>query len=393
MVKETLRELEVLAEQREKELVRRRKEGVPGIACSGTYIPEEMIRAAGAETFVLCPGERPASGEPVLNDCLRYMNPLTKSLVSSVLSSRNDPEALPFDLLVTQQTDCHTARAAEYLASSGVPVCMTGIPADWGNPEAFDYFADSLREMMAKVEEITGCGVDSDKAKEYFAKTGRINALFRELDSLRKAGDPPFSFSDWIRLHRASFMVDHDAMIEKLEQLCKKLTEETGSTGIRHRIRSPRILIAGRALALCNLIVPDVIENCGAAIAGEFLDEGVRVYERDIEPGPDLLLQFAGNRYLDTVPGNFMQSSWENRAAHVKRLIAERRIDAVVWNQFSFDEIYDLEYTFISKQLEAMGIPVIKLESGCEESEASLGRLMTKTESFVEAVGQRYGQI
>ena len=50
-----------------------------------------------------------------------------------------------------------------------------------------------------------------------------------------------------------------------------------------------------------------------------------------------------------------MQSSWENRAAHVKRLIAERRIDAVVWNQFSFDEIYDLEYTFISKQLEAMG--------------------------------------
>ena len=88
-----------------------------------------------------------------------------------------------------------------------------------------------------------------------------------------------------------------------------------------------------------------------------------------------------------------MQSSWENRAAHVKRLIAERRIDAVVWNQFSFDEIYDLEYTFISKQLEAMGIPVIKLESGCEESEASLGRLMTKTESFVEAVGQRYGQI
>jgi hypothetical protein len=40
-----------------------------------------------------------------------------------------------------------------------------------------------------------------------------------------------------------------------------------------------------------------------------------------------------------------------------------------------------------------MGIPVIKLESGCEESEASLGRLMTKTESFVEAVGQRYGQI
>ena len=95
MVKETLRELEVLAEQREKELVRRRKEGVPVIACSGTYIPEEMIRAAGAETFVLCPGERPASGEPVLNDCLRYMNPLTKSLVSSVLSSRNDPEALP----------------------------------------------------------------------------------------------------------------------------------------------------------------------------------------------------------------------------------------------------------------------------------------------------------
>jgi benzoyl-CoA reductase/2-hydroxyglutaryl-CoA dehydratase subunit BcrC/BadD/HgdB len=139
--------------------------------------------------------------------------------------------------------------------------------------------------------------------------------------------------------------------------------------------------------------VPEVIEECGAVIAGEFLDEGMRVYEKDIEPGPDLILQFARNRYLDTVPGNFMQSSWENRAAHVRRLITERCIDAVVWHRYSFDEIYDLEYTFISKQLAVLGIPLIKLESCCDDSDASLGRLMTRTESFVEALGLRYGQI
>jgi benzoyl-CoA reductase/2-hydroxyglutaryl-CoA dehydratase subunit BcrC/BadD/HgdB len=392
-VKETLRELDELAKQREKELIRRRKEGARVIACSGTYIPEEVIRAAGAETFVLCPGEKPASGDQVLNDCLRFMNPLTKSLVSSVLSSRKNPEALPFDLLVAQQTDCHTARAAEYLAFEGVPVYMTGIPADWGNPEALDYLAGSLRKMMKKVREITGRDVDPDKAKEYFVKTGRINALFRELDDLRRSGNPPFGFSDWIRLHRASFRVDYDLMIKKLEQLCKKLSEKTSSTDNKHRIRRPRILIAGRAPAPCDFIVPEVIEECGAVIAGEFLDEGMRVYEKDIEPGPDLILQFARNRYLDTVPGNFMQSSWENRAAHVRRLITERCIDAVVWHRYSFDEIYDLEYTFISKQLAVLGIPLIKLESCCDDSDASLGRLMTRTESFVEALGLRYGQI
>ena len=360
-MKETLRELDELAKQREKELIRRRKEGARVIACSGTYIPEEIIRAAGAETFVLCPGEKPASGDQVLNDCLRFMNPLTKSLVSSVLSSRKNPEALPFDLLVAQQ--------------------------------ALDYLAGSLRKMMKKVREITGRDVDPDKAKEYFVKTGRINALFRELDDLRRSGNPPFGFSDWIRLHRASFRVDYDLMIKKLEQLCKKLSEKTSSTDNKHRIRRPRILIAGRAPAPCDFIVPEVIEECGAVIAGEFLDEGMRVYEKDIEPGPDLILQFARNRYLDTVPGNFMQSSWENRAAHVRRLITERCIDAVAWHRYSFDEIYDLEYTFISKQLAVLGIPLIKLESCCDDSDASLGRLMTRTESFVEALGLRYGQI
>ena len=130
-----------------------------------------------------------------------------------------------------------------------------------------------------------------------------------------------------------------------------------------------------------------------AQAAGEMRAQGREIISLGLgEPDfrtPDYVLEATMQAMRDGFTHYSATQGWPE----LRRLIAERRIDAVVWNQFSFDEIYDLEYTFISKQLEAMGIPVIKLESGCEESEASLGRLMTKTESFVEAVGQRYGQI
>jgi benzoyl-CoA reductase/2-hydroxyglutaryl-CoA dehydratase subunit BcrC/BadD/HgdB len=70
----------------------------------------------------------------------------------------------------------------------------------------------------------------------------------------------------------------------------------------------------------------------------------------------------------------------------MKSLIKEYRIDAVVWYQLSFDEIYDMEYTCLAKWLGEMKMPCLKLESSYEYSREAMGPLMTRIESFVESV-------
>lgn len=404
-VKETLRELDRLSNIRVEELNEQGRCGLPVIGYSGTYIPEEIIRAAGAETYLLCHGGESVSSNPVLSGQLRFMNPLSRTMAGY---PQSDPQAPSLSLLVLQQTDCHTARAGEFLAFEGQPVFMTGIPSDWNNPASLIVYEESLCRMINRVEEITGCKVDWDKAKENFAKTNRINALFRRIDFFRKMDDPPFSFCDWVRLQHASFMVDDDVMIEKLEGLVGKLQNRLSASrdsesaqnlkNDRNMINDlnpgddrnrksagPRILLAGRAVAPGDYRVPAAIEESGALIAAQMLDEGIRIYEKDVDTEGDLILSFVKNRYLKTVPANFMQSSWERRLSHMMKRFEEYRIDGVVWYQLSFDEIYDMEYSFLAERLAKRDIPLMKLESSYDYSRASMGMLMTRVESFVES--------
>ena len=397
-MKETLEILDAISGIQMKELNERGRSGLPVIAYSGTYIPEEIIRAAGAGTYLLCRGGESVHSNPVLKGQLRFMNPLARNLAGYPQSA---PQAPSCSLLVLQQTDCHTARAGEFLVFEGQPVCLTGIPSDWKSPASLAVYVESLRRMINRVEEITGCKVDWDKAEENFEKSNRINALFRKLDLFRKMDDPPFDFSDWIRLQHASFMVDHDVMIQKLESLCRKMEDKAagGTGGSRgpgmhgsgngKKCRNtaggrPRILLAGRAVAPGDYMVPRALEESGAVIAAQMLDEGIRIYEKDVDTQGCLILNFAKNRYLDTVPANFMLASWERRFDHMMRLIEEYAIDGVVWYQLSFDEIYDMEYADLAGRFAKKGIPFMKLENSYEESPVSMGRLMTRAESIVE---------
>lgn len=399
-MKETLEVLDAMSGIQMKEQNERGRSSLPVIAYSGTYIPEEIIRAAGAGTYLVCRGGESVNSNPVLRGQLRFMNPLARNLAGY---PQSDLQAPSCSLLVLQQTDCHTARAGEFLAFEGQPVCLTGIPSDWKNPASLALYEESLRRMIRRVEEITGRKVDWDKAEENFHKSNRINALFRELDLFRKMEDPPFGFSDWIRLQHASFMVEHDVMIQKLESLCRKMKDKSAggtggskgpgihSSGNGKKCRNtaggrPRILLAGRAVAPGDHMVPRVLEESGAVIAAQMLDEGIRIYEKDVDTQGCLILNFAKNRYLDTVPANFMLGSWDRRFDHMMRLIEEYAIDGVVWYQLSFDEIYDMEYADLAARFAQKGIPLMKLENSYEESPVSMGRLMTRAESFVESL-------
>lgn len=405
-MKETLRELEALAELRRKELAGREKGSRPVIGWSGPYIPEELIRAAGADTWPLGRGGGSVPVNPVLRGQLRFMNPLARNLAGY---PQSDPGAPACDLLVIQQTDCHTARAGELLAFEGKPVCLTGIPSDWTSPASFSLYEEALRGMLARVEEITGRSVNPDAAGDNFAGTNRINALFRRLNLFRKTEDPPFGFSDWIRLQHVSLLVEDSVLTGRLEELCRRLedrasgwtqsqngsetqarcNEEPGQrekNGRPSAGRRPRILLAGRAVAPGDYMLTQILEESGAVIAAQMLDEGIRIYEKDIDTEGDLIRNFAGNRYLDTVPANFMLGSWERRFDHMMSLIEDRSIDGVVWYQLSFDELYDMEYAGLAERLSPRGIPLIKLESSYDDSPVSMGMITTRAESFVESL-------
>jgi benzoyl-CoA reductase/2-hydroxyglutaryl-CoA dehydratase subunit BcrC/BadD/HgdB len=88
-------------------------------------------------------------------------------------------------------------------------------------------------------------------------------------------------------------------------------------------------------------------------------------------------------------PPSIFQPAWKERIDYMKRLIKDYRIDGVIWYELSFEEIYDLECSIISKEMNQLNIPFLKLESSYEYSREAIGPLTTRVESFIESVKQR----
>lgn len=384
-MKEIMNELDKLSKQRVSELQKAKKNGKKVIQYTGNFIPEELIKAAGAEPYLMCRGGEPEPPDAVLEDMLRFMNPLARSM-AGFYELGLDPVTPISDLIVAQQTDCHVGRISELFEFKGLPVYKVGVPSEWKKKIAFEYYLKSLEKFKIKLEEMTGNKIDNEKFKMYLEKSNKLYERLRKIDSLRKKENPPIGLTEFIRLNHYSFTVDMDIMIEKLDELYDKLKDAPG----RFNEDAPRILFCGRALAIGDYTVPRLLEESGGVIVSEFMDEGIRPYKNDYTVGEDPLLSFAETAYLERPPIDMFQPAWEDRFAYMKDLIRDYNVDGVIWYQLSFDEIYDMEYTVLAKWMGELNVPIIKMESSYEYSREAMGPLTTRIESFVESLKGAY---
>jgi benzoyl-CoA reductase/2-hydroxyglutaryl-CoA dehydratase subunit BcrC/BadD/HgdB len=380
-VKEIMQELDKLSRERVTELRKAKKSGKLVIQYTGNFISDEMIRAVGAEPYLMCRGGEPEPPDAVLDYMLRFMNPLARSM-AGFHALGLDPVTPISDLIIVQQTDCHVGRISELFEFKKLPVYKVGVPAEWKKPIAFDYYVNSLRKMKKKLEEMTGRKMEDEVIKEYFKKTNRVNEGLRKIDSLRKKDNPPIGLYDFIRLNHYSFNVDLDTMADKLDALYEELKDAQG----KFPEDAPRILFAGHALAVGDYVVPKLVEESGGAVVADFLDEGIRSYKVDIPLDGDPIEAFAKARYLDKAPINMFQPAWEDRYAYIQSIFKDYKVDGVIWYQLSFDEIYDMEYSCLAKWMGESGVPILKLESSYEYSREAMGPLTTRIESYVESL-------
>lgn len=384
-MKEIMNQLDKLSKQRVSELQKAKKSGKKVIQYTGNFIPEELIKAAGAEPYLMCRGGEPEPPDAVLEDMLRFMNPLARSM-AGFYELGLDPVTPISDLIVAQQTDNHVGRISELFEFKKLPVFKVGVPPEWKKKIAFEYYVRSLEKFKAKLEEMTGKPIDNEVFKMHLEKSNKLHEALRKIDSLRKKENPPIGLNEFIKLNHYSFTVDTDIMIEKLNELYDKLKDAPG----KFAENSPRILFCGRALAIGDYTVPRLLEESGSVIVSELLDEGIRPYKNDYTISGDPLLSFAKTAYLEKPPINIFQPAWEDRFEYMKALIKDYNVDGVVWYQLSFDEIYDMEYTVLAKWMGELNIPIIKMESSYEYSREAMGPLTTRIESFVELIKGGY---
>jgi len=380
-VKEIMLELDRLSSRRPLEIVKNKKAGKKVVEYFGDFIPEQWIVAAGMDPFLICKGGDPQPPEATLDYMLRFMNPLSATMVGAYLMGL-DPVMPIADLIALQQSDCHYGRMSELLEYKGLPVYKVGVPADNVVGISQDYYRSELRQFREKLEEIAGHPITDEAIKAEYAKTNKINELLRKINAMRKQPNSPITFSDFIKLNHYTYRLSYDKSIEALEKIVAKLE---GAEGV-HAKGAPRILMVGRAVALGDYMVPSIIEASGGQIVAEFFDEAIRPFEYDISTEGDVIDAYVDAMYIKKTPLTIFQPAWNTRFDHIMKLVEENQIDGILWYQLAFDEIFDMEYTVLRKKLSDKGIPVMKLESSYEYSREAMAPLTTRLESFVESL-------
>jgi benzoyl-CoA reductase/2-hydroxyglutaryl-CoA dehydratase subunit BcrC/BadD/HgdB len=149
----------------------------------------------------------------------------------------------------------------------------------------------------------------------------------------------------------------------------------------------PRIFLTGSTLAVGDYKVVDLIEENGASLVIEEFSEGMRDYWQEIG-GEDIPLRSIAKAYfLEKTPPAFFRGVMKERFQALLSFVKDFQVDGVVWYSLMYRECYDIEGYFFRDPLEKIGIPLLKISSEYDASEA--GALRTRLETFVEGLRKR----
>lgn len=381
---EILNRLAKVAGTRPERLKEKKDKGVKLVGYVGRFVPEELIVASGALPYLLCRGGQPDPPDAVIPYMLRFMSPYSRSQIGYHLLGL-DPVIPMLDLIIVQCSDCHESRLADLFEYFKLPTARLGVPPDWKKSISGDYYYRGLLRLRKRLEALTGQDVSEEALRQSMESANRIRGLLAEIDRLRKAHPPPIGGNDFIRLNHYSFYCDPEPLTLNLMELLRELQKADA----RFSPQAPRILLGGHVVGVGDYIVPKLVEDSGGVLVAEFLDEGMRHCAWNTKTDGDLMQNLADTYYRQRTPPSIFQPAWEERVAFVKKLIRDYDIDGVIWYELSFEEIYDMECSILSRALKQIDIPFLKLESSYEYSREAIGPLTTRVESFIETVKRR----
>lgn len=376
-----MKELTNVSRNRPTELREAKDAGTKIVEHTGNFIPEELIYAAGAKPYLMCRGGEPEPPESPLAYLLRFMNPLARSLAGYHMLGL-DPVTPFADMIAFQETDCQVGRVSELMEYQKLPVYKLGVPSDWKKILSQEYYYRALGKFKSRLEGLTGETITDEKLLEQIELSNRINKGLEKIDELRKKDNPPITGYEFMRLNHCSFHMDPKQAAEAVEAVYEEIKDAEG----RFEKGTPRILLAGHAVAIGDYAVIKITEDSGAMIVSEMMDEGIRPFKWEIPTEGNLIENIGKRNYISKFPPNIFQPAWKERFEHMKGLMEEYKIDGVIWYQLAFDEIYDMEAACLAKWLGEMNVPFMKLESSYEYSRESMGPLETRLESFVHSI-------
>ncbi|MFZ5633962.1 MAG: 2-hydroxyacyl-CoA dehydratase subunit D [Bacillota bacterium] len=394
---ESARKLKTLGMEYYMGSIMARQQGRP-LAWITSGFPVELVYAMDIFPFypenygTLC-GSRKVSGELCqMAEARGYSQDLcsyARCTMGSVFEKAGPLNGLPApDMVLAARNICHTvikwweAVARHY----NCPLFILDTPFVQGELTGHQvhYVRDQLLELVAFMERHTGRKFEMDRFMEVIDRANHGVALWREIQSLRKASPCPLSALDMftgmfpiVTLRGTAACVDfyrefRDEVAARVRDGVGVLEED------KYRLMWDNIAI------WYNFQFYDYIHSRGGVFVGETYTSAWGVYQFD-DSGD--IFENAAGRYSETILNIDLDLRFKQMAAMIK----EYNVDGLVLHSNRSCKTYSLGQLGLARRVQSeLGVPTLLVEADMTDPRAfAEGPTRTRVDAFLELLDER----
>jgi len=356
-----------------------KKDGGRVVGYSCTFLPTEIIYAAG-----LLPVRLRGLGITSVSIADAYYGPVVCSVPKCYVQLGAEGK---YDFLdgavitngcdsMRRLFDCWEAADKDKPGSLPEFFEFMGVPHKY-NDYSIDFYEQDLKLLSGKIEKHFKVKITDQGLKKAIKVYNEGRRLLQKFDELRWRENVPITGEDAMAVIIASQVIPRPEFNVLLKDLIDELKKAPSIADGKKRI-----MLVGSANDDVDFV--KVIEESGAVVVSDTVCFGSRTYVSQVDEKGKPLAALAQHSLENSICPR-MLGYYPERIAYIKRLAKESKIDGAVLQNVRFCDLHGSENGVIERDLEADGIPCMRLEREYGPL-AETGRIRMRIDALIERI-------
>lgn len=344
----------------------------PVIGWNCTYTPEEIIYAMGALPVRIIGSMETAT---TLADAYLPRNACSFTRSCLDLALRGDYAYL--DGFVTSNScDNFTKTYDLWKHHTKIPYFHFINTPQTNTPKSHGFFYQELLRFKESLEKNFKITITNKTLQDSIRVYNENRTLLKQVYDLRRKDPPLITGVEALEIVLSSTLTPKDEHNKLLKQLLKEAPNrpDPPKPGVR-------LLITGSIMDTPDLLT--IVESVGGIAVTDDLCTGTRYFWNLVGADKDPIRAIS-KRYLNKIPSPFMYDQRQKRLKHIKQLIKDYKVEAVINFLLKFCDTHMFDAPLLTEDLKAEGIPVLNIEY--EHTRSGIAPIKTRIEAFIEMV-------
>jgi len=348
-----------------------KKQGKKIIGYFCSYVPEEIIHAAGFVPYRMRAVENRGTTRADA-----YYSSINCSFVKLCFNKAINGDFAFLDGVVFANGCDHTRRMYDNWRYSniGTPFVHMFFVPHMINETALDYFSLECAKLKSALEKHFQISITDEALEKSISLYNRKRRLLAEIYATRKNKEVPIKASELLGVMLAVTAVPVEAAVDILTEVKKFIEGRVVS-----KPEDLRLFISGGCLEEMEHL--ELIENSGCVIVADNLCLGSRHFHDEVETQGHPVRAIA-KRSLGHLSCPRMMGDFQRRFDYLLSVRETHGIDGVVIEKLKFCDLWGAEMYLFRVEAKNRGIPLLALER--ELYGGGAGQIKTRVQAFLE---------